>query len=94
MAKAAVATHMAGLEPIDRLEEKVKLLVGMIDRLRAENTRATEENGRLAREMDAMRARLNEAEEVTPELTALKEERDLIRSRVDDMLQQIEALNL
>lgn len=94
MAKAAVATHMAGLEPIDRLEEKVKLLVGMIDRLRAENTRATEENGRLAREMDAMRARLSEAEEVTPELTALKEERDLIRSRVDDMLQQIEALNL
>jgi FtsZ-binding cell division protein ZapB len=82
------------LAPIDRLEEKVKLLVGMVDRLRAEIARATDDNSRLARELDGMRARVAEAEGVTPELVALKEERDLIRSRVNEMLGQIEALNL
>jgi hypothetical protein len=82
------------LEPIDRLEEKVKLLVGMIDRLRADNARAADDNARIARELDAVRARLADAEGAGTELTALREERDLIRSRVGEMLQQIEALNL
>lgn len=94
MAKAAVATRSVDLEPIDRLEEKLKLLVGMIDRLRTENARAAEENARLTRELDAARARLTDAEGVQSEVTALRDERDLIRSRVDEMLQQIEALNL
>jgi regulator of replication initiation timing len=87
-------TRSVDLEPIDRLEEKVKLLVGMIDRLRADNARAAEENGRLTRELDGLRARLAEADGLAPELTALKEERDLIRSRVSEMLQHIESLNL
>jgi regulator of replication initiation timing len=92
LAKAAV--RGVDLEPIDRLEEKVKLLVGMIDRLRAENAKAADDNVRLSRDLDALRARLAEAEGVAPELVALREERDLIRSRVDEMLQTIESLNL
>ena len=94
MAKAAVATRTVDLEPIDRLEAKLKLLVGVIDRLRSEIARAAEENARLAREVDAARARASEAEGAGAELTALREERDLIRGRVDDMLKQIDALNL
>ena len=94
MAKSAVATRSVDLEPIDRLEEKVKLLVGMVDRLRGENTRATEENARLARELESARGRLADAETASGEVLALREERDLIRSRVDEMLQQIEELNL
>jgi regulator of replication initiation timing len=90
----AVAARAVDLEPIDRLEEKLKLLVGVIDRLRAENARAADDNARLARELDAMRARLADAEGTGAELSALREERDLIRSRVGEMLQQIEALNL
>ena len=91
---AKVAVRGVDLEPIDRLEEKLKLLVGMIDRLRGENAKASEENARLARELEAMRTRVTEAEGVAPELVALREERDLIRSRVGEMLQQIESLNL
>ena len=94
LAKAVVATQSVDLAPIDRLEQKVKLLVSMIDRLRAENGRAVEDNARLGRELDAMHARIAEAEGVAPELDALKEERDLIRARVSEMLEQIEALNL
>ncbi len=93
MAKAVVA-RTVDLEPIDRLEEKVKLLVAMIDRLRAESGKAADENARLAREIDALRARLAEAEGTGTELATLREERDLIRSRVGEMLQQIDALNL
>jgi regulator of replication initiation timing len=94
VAKSAVATRSIELEPIDRLEEKVKLLVGMVDRLRGENVAAVEENARLTRELDSARARLTDAESTGSEILALREERDLIRSRVDEMLQQIEGLNL
>jgi regulator of replication initiation timing len=94
VAKSAVVTRSVDLEPIDRLEEKVKLLVGMVDRLRGENTRAAEENTRLTRELESARARVADAETASGEVLALREERDLIRSRVDEMLQQIEGLNL
>jgi hypothetical protein len=82
------------LEPIDRLEEKVKLLVGMIDRLRGDHSRVSDENARLMRELDAMKTRVAEAEGTGVEIAALREERELIRSRVGDMLAQIESLNL
>jgi regulator of replication initiation timing len=94
MLAKAVATRTVDLEPIDRLEEKVKLLVAMIDRLRAENAKAADDNARLARDLDMVRARLAEAEGTGTELAVLREERDLIRSRVGDMLQQIESLNI
>jgi regulator of replication initiation timing len=93
MAMAKTATRIE-LEPIDRLEEKVKLLVGMVERMKSEQTRAAEENQRLARELEAMRARVAQGETVASELSALKEERDVIRTRVGEMLDQLEALNL
>jgi regulator of replication initiation timing len=93
LAKVAVARGV-DLEPIDRLEEKVRMLVGVIDRLRADNVKASEDNARLSRELDALRGRLAEAEGSGVELSALREERDLIRSRVTEMLEQIDALNL
>jgi regulator of replication initiation timing len=82
------------LEPIDRLEEKVKLLVGMIDRLRADHARATDDNARLARELDGLKSRVAEAEAQAGELATLRQEREAIRSRVGEMLTQIEALDL
>jgi regulator of replication initiation timing len=91
---AKVAVRDVDLEPIDRLEEKVRMLVDMIDRLRADHARAADENGRLARELDALKARLAEAEGAGTEVATLREERDLIRSRVSEMLAQIESLKL
>jgi regulator of replication initiation timing len=93
LAKVAVARGV-DLEPIDRLEEKVRMLVGMIDRLRAESARASEDNARLARELESLRNRVAEAEGTGVELSTLREERDLIRTRVTEMLEQIETLNL
>ena len=91
---AKTATRSVELEPIDRLEEKVKLLVGMVDRMRDEQARAVEDNQRLTRELDAMRAQLATTDGLATELSTLKEERDVIRTRVTEMLEQLEALNL
>lgn len=93
MAKA-VATRAVDFESIDRLEEKVKLLVGLVERLRASEGRLSEENGRLVRELDTSLARLTTSEGSGAEIAALREERELIKSRVEDMLAQIESLNL
>ena len=82
------------LEPIDRLEEKVKRLVALIDRLKTDQARAADENQQLSRELDAMRGRLSSSETLASELTALRDERDVIRTRVEEMLEQLEALNL
>jgi FtsZ-binding cell division protein ZapB len=91
---AKTATRSVELEPIDRLEEKVKRLVGMVDRMKGEQARAAEENQRLIRELDAMRSHAAASDGLVAELSSLKEERDVIRGRVTDMLDQLEALNL
>jgi regulator of replication initiation timing len=90
MAKA----RAADLEPIDRLGEKIKLLVSALDQLRADQSRVIEDNQRLSRELETSRARLAEVEAAMAEASVLKEERDQIRARVAEMLEQIEALNL
>ena len=97
MAKSALATREldgVDLQPIDRLEEKVRMLVDMIDRLRAENARAAQDNERLANELNGLRARLADAEGTNLELKALRDEREVIRTRVNEMIQQIDSLNL
>jgi regulator of replication initiation timing len=108
MAKAAVATPSTELDSIDRLEEKVKALVGLLERmksdtarlndenirLKADISRANEENTRMRADLDGAKSRLGDAEGTRAELTALRDEREQIRARVADMLTQIEALNL
>jgi FtsZ-binding cell division protein ZapB len=94
MAMAKTATRSVDLEPIDRLEEKVKLLVSMVERMKTEQSRAAEEHQRLSRELDAMRAQMAASEGLASELSTLKDERDVIRTRVTDMLEQLEALSL
>lgn len=91
MAKTATPT---AVEPIDRLEEKIKTLVSVIGRLRGEQARIVEDNARLQREVESLNARVAEAESAAAELTELRGERDQIRSRVSEMLQQLDALNL
>jgi regulator of replication initiation timing len=82
------------LQPIDRLEEKIRQLVGMIDTLRAERAKAVDETTRLQRELDAARARLSEASGASAEVASMREERELVRNRVVQMIAQIDKLNL
>jgi regulator of replication initiation timing len=91
MARTSAAVD---LQPIDRLEDKIRQLVAMVDTLRAERTKATDEAARLTRELEATRARLGESASVSAEVTTLREERDLIRARVSQMIAHIDKLNL
>jgi FtsZ-binding cell division protein ZapB len=81
-------------EALDRLEEKVKLLVALIGRMRTEQARLADEHQRVSKELEAARARLHEVEGATVEIAALKDERDLIRARVSSLLEQLEGLSL
>ncbi|HEX4681822.1 MAG TPA: cell division protein ZapB [Gemmatimonadaceae bacterium] len=92
MAKTAV--HGAELDSLDRLEDKMKRLVGMIERMKSEQAHAAEENHRLKAEIESLRGRVASGETLSNEVAALRDERDVIRGRVSDMLQQLEALNL
>jgi FtsZ-binding cell division protein ZapB len=91
---AKTATRDVELEPLDRLEDKVKRLIGMVDRMTADQKRAAEENQRLKNEIDVLRSRAEANEALTTEISALKDQRDVIRTRVGEMLDQLEALNL
>ncbi|HEX6323915.1 MAG TPA: cell division protein ZapB [Vicinamibacterales bacterium] len=91
MAKTATTVD---LQPIDRLEEKVKQLVQLVDRLRAENTRVSDDNVRLMRELEGLKARIADADTAGAEVAALREERDVVRARVAEMLAQIDRLAL
>jgi regulator of replication initiation timing len=91
---AQTQTKASGLESIDRLEEKIKLLVNTIGRIKGEQNRVAEENVRLKHEIDGLKARISSAESAGAEVTTLREERDLIKSRVSDMLKQLDSLNL
>lgn len=82
------------LDAIDRLEDKVKRLVEMIGQLRATQGRLNDENTRLERELETARARVADAEGTIAEMVAMKEEREVIRTRVAGMLEQLETLNL
>jgi regulator of replication initiation timing len=92
MVKSAVA-RTVDLDPIDRLEDKVKTLVGLVTQLRAEQARSIEENARLTGELDDLRSRVADLDGTTSELAVLRDERELVRARVSDMLRQLDHLN-
>ena len=88
------AARSVDLEPIDRLEEKIKMLVSLISRLKADQARAAEDAARLSRELESARARIADSEAGLAEVAALRSERESIRGRVSDMLEQLEGLSL
>jgi FtsZ-binding cell division protein ZapB len=91
MARTSAALE---LQPIDRLEEKVKQLVGMIDVLRADRARAMDDAARLQQEVASLKGRLADSANASAEVSTLREERDLIRDRVAGMIATIDKLNL
>ena len=90
---AKTATHVE-LESIDRLEEKLKQLVGLVERLKNDQAHAAAENQRLSREVERLNGQVASSDALSGELSSLREERDLIRARVGEMLEQLESLNL
>lgn len=84
----------ADLGVVERLDEKIRQLITLVEKSRTENTRLRADNERLARDVDTLQAQLTDAEGVAVELKALRDERDQVRTRVTDMLAQLDALQM
>ena len=85
---------MADVQPIDRLEDKVRQLVGLIDTLRTEKMKAVDEAARLQQEVASLKARLADAAGASAEISTLRDEREAIRTRVVQMIATIDKLDL
>jgi len=89
-----VNQRSSALEPLNRLEDKVKRLIGLVERLQQEKASAIGESERLNSELGALRTRLEESDNADSEVAVLRAERDQIRTRVTGMLEQLEAIDL
>jgi regulator of replication initiation timing len=86
--------HSVDLEPIERLAEKVKGLVALLERTRAELSQTVDDNKRLEQEAESLRAALSAAESESAGMNDFVSEREQIRGRVAEMLEQLEGLSL
>ena len=78
---------------VERLAVKVKGLIDLLERTRAELEAAIRENAALRGELDGLRAEMDSASsERASEVERLLAERDQVRERVERMLGQIEAI--
>jgi FtsZ-binding cell division protein ZapB len=88
------AVSAVDLGVVERLDDKIRQLITLVERSRTEAQKLRADNDRLGKEVDALQAQLVDAEGVATELNAMREERDLVRARVADMLTQLDALQM
>lgn len=89
-----MSAHDTDVEPIERLAEKVKGLIALLDRTRNELNKTIEDNRQLNQEVERLRADLVDAKRTGEDLSELQAERAVIRSRVTQMLDQLDALQV
>ncbi len=89
-----MTTDTIEVEPIERLAQKVKGLIAVLERTRSELTQTTEDNLGLSREVEELRDQLATAETSSADLANLRQEREQIRTQVTDMLEQLESISV
>lgn len=83
------------LRPIERLAERVRSLIDVLGTTREELKLALDENTRLSGEVEELRGKLRAAEEQqATQSRELQSERDEIRERITQMLEQMEEISL
>ena len=89
-----MTTDTIEVEPIERLAQKVKGLIAVLERTRSELTETTEDNLRLSREVEQLQGQLVTAESTGADVASLRREREQIRAQVSDMLEQLESISV
>ena len=79
---------------LDRLAEKVSALVQMLGQTRNELADTSENNTRLSNELETLQARFSQSQQDDLEIQTLLDERDQIRARATEILDQLESLDL
>jgi regulator of replication initiation timing len=87
-------THTIDVESIERLAEKVRDLIGVLERTRSELSQTVEDNLRVSREVEDLKTQLSNAQSTSSDMAHLMDEREQIRTRVTAMLEQLEGINV
>lgn len=93
MVKTPVATSLE-LESLERIETKIRSLVALVDQLRAQHADVLAENRQLGARLEQAELRLAEVDQASGEITQLRDERDQVRARVAEILDQLDAIQL
>ena len=79
---------------LDRLAEKVSALVQLLEQTRNELADTSDNNTRLSNELEALQAQFSQSQQNGLEMQTLLDEREQIRARITEILNQLESLNL
>ena len=79
---------------LDRLADKVSALVQLLEQTRTELAETSENNVRLSNELEALQGQFAQSQDDGLEMRTLLDEREQIRARVTEILDQLESLNL
>jgi regulator of replication initiation timing len=87
-------THTVDVESIERLAEKVRDLIGVLERTRGELSQTIEDNLRLSREVEDLKTQLSSAKSTSADMESLMDKQEQIRTRVTAMLEQLEEISV
>ena len=87
-------THTVDVASIERLAEKVRDLIDVLERTRGELSQTIEDNLRLSREVEDLKTQLSSAKSTSADMASLMDEREQIRTRVTAMLEQLEEISV
>ena len=80
------------LEQIERLAEKVRTLITLLDSTQTKLTEAVEENKRLRVEIETTQTELSNSHSTEVTIKSLQNERKQISSGVENILKQLESI--
>ncbi len=82
------------LEQIERLAEKVRTLITLLDSTQNKLTEAVEENNRLRVKMETAQTELSNSHSTEATIKSLQDERKQISSGVENILKQLKAIGI
>ncbi len=88
-----MGTYIVDIESIDRLANKVKELVEVLERTKNELSEQVEDNARLIKAIEDLQSQISASKSEHVEVTNLLDEREQIRNRVTTILEQLEQIN-
>ena len=88
-----MGTYIVDIESIDRLANKVKELIEVLERTKNELSEQVEDNARLTKAIEDLQSQISASKGEHVEVTNLLDEREQIRNRVTTILEQLEQIN-
>ena len=88
-----MGTYTVDIESIERLANKVKELVEVLERTKNELSKQAEDNTRLTKAIEDLESERSASQSDHVDLANLLDEREQIRKRVTTILEQLEQIN-